>query len=136
MTEMQPGREGRVRDRWRGVSRAVGRWSERQRGRAQDGPASLPGRQPGAGPLKQTRPRGPEGGFGEDDGLLLGMGCVTLQVSILGAGCPNAGSSWRGPGDAETFITYHQRRSLEVTEVGRSSETASEQEGGGTKGRV
>lgn len=51
--------------------------------------------------------------------LLLDMGCVTWQVIIPGAGHPNAGSSWRGPGCRETFITYHQRRSLEVTEVGK-----------------
>lgn len=91
----------------RGVSRAVGRWSERQRGRAQDGPCIPAWTTAWRRALKTDKAERPRGwGLEKMMALLLDMGCVTWQVSILGAGCPNAGSSWRGPGDAERLSLH------------------------------
>lgn len=59
-------------------------------------------------------------GFGEDDGFASGHGMCHLAGQHPGGRLPKCWQQLEGPGGCrETFITYHQRRSLEVTEVGK-----------------
>lgn len=90
----------------RGVSRAVGGVRRQREGGSGRPLHPLPGRQPGVRALKTDKAEAPEVGFGEDDGFASGHGMCHLAGQHLGAGCPNAGSSWRGPGDAERLSLH------------------------------
>ena len=112
------GKEGRVKRQAGGASaELLGDGVRGREGGLRTAPASLPGRRPGIRPLKRTRQRPQGWDLEKMMALLLDMGCVTWQVSIPGASRLNAGGTGRGPGCRETLIPYHQRRSLEVTEV-------------------
>ena len=103
----------------RGVGKAVGRWSERQRGRAQDSPRILAWMTAWHQALKTEKAEAPGVGFGEDDGFASGHGMCHLAGQHPGGQLPECWQHWEGPGMQRDFHSISSKRSLEVTKVGK-----------------